>query len=483
MTGRSPETCDGIAMTKNRTMLDLSNIQGNILRGYASFPHAQFLYLSIHSADDARTLLRQLLNTDSVTPAQWRMKPDATLNVALTFEGLRALGLPEESLSSFPAEFQQGMRRRAKELGDVCDSSPDKWDEPWKTHRVHILVMMYGKTSTALQARCLTLRQLLPPGIQELAPDQPAGRLQIGGSMTPKEHFGFVDGLTNPDVEGVPGDDGTGRSQDVGNPNGKGGFRKIPPGEFIIGYPGEGGELAPMALPHLLAQDASYLVFRKLEQDVPGFHRYLKQQAESFVRALAGGLPAGATAEEFLAAKMMGRWRDGSSLIKYPDGPGNDTGNAFAYADDPAGARCPLGAHVRRTNPRDSLGFGGRTMSRRRVIRRGIPYGKYLEPGKQDGESRGIIFIAFNSGFDQFEFVQQVWVNFGDDFEQGNDIDPIAGSRESGRMMIPGDEATGRRPFICFDIPRFVTTKGGDYFFVPSLAGLRLLTSGRVEVS
>jgi Dyp-type peroxidase family len=343
--------------------------------------------------------------------------------------------------------------------------------------------MMYGKTFTAVQARCLTLRQLLPPGIQELAPDQAAGRLQIGDRITPKEHFGFVDGLTNPDVEGVPGDEGPERSQDVGNPNGKGGFRKIPPGEFIIGYPGEGGELAPMALPHLLAQDGSYLVFRKLEQDVPGFHRYLKQQAASFARVLVGGLPAGATAEEFLAAKMMGRWRDGSSLIKYPDGPGNDTGNAFAYADDPAGARCPLGAHVRRTNPRDSLGFGGRTMSRRRLIRSGIPYGKYLEPGKQDGERRGIIFIAFNSGFDQFEFVQKVWVNFGDDFEQGNDIDPIAGSRESGRMMIPGDEATGRRPFICFDIPRFVITKGGDYFFVPSLTGLRLLTSGQVEVS
>ncbi len=228
MTGRSPETCDGIAMTKNRTMLDLSNIQGNILRGYASFPHAQFLYLSIHSADDARALLRQLLNTDSVTPAQWRVKPDATLNVALTFEGLRALGLPEESLASFPAEFQQGMKRRAKELGDVWDSSPDKWDEPWKTHCVHILVMMYGKTSTAVQARCLTLRQLLPPGIQELAPDQAAGRLQIGDRITPKEHFGFVDGLTNPDVEGVPGDEGPERSQDVGNPNGKGGFRKIP---------------------------------------------------------------------------------------------------------------------------------------------------------------------------------------------------------------------------------------------------------------
>jgi deferrochelatase/peroxidase EfeB len=123
------------------------------------------------------------------------------------------------------------------------------------------------------------------------------------------------------------------------------------------------------------------------------------------------------------------------------------------------------------------------------LIRRGIPYGKYLAPGKQDEESRGIIFLAFNSGFDQFEFVQQAWINFGDDFEQGNDTDPIAGrrqavggSREEGRMMIPGDEATGRRPFICFDIPRFVTTRGGDYFFVPSLTGLRLLASGQVEV-
>jgi deferrochelatase/peroxidase EfeB len=177
----------------------------------------------------------------------------------------------------------------------------------------------------------------------------------------------------------------------------------------------------------------------------------------------------------------------GSSLIKYPNGPGDDTGNAFAYANDPAGARCPLGAHVRRANPRDALGFGGRTMSRRRLIRRGITYGKYLAPDQQDEEQdeerRGIIFIAFNSGFDQFEFVQRVWMNFGDDFEQGNDTDPIAGSRKEGRMMIPGDEETGRQPFTCFDIPSFVETRGGDYFFVPSLTGLSLLASGRVQMS
>lgn len=122
-------------------------------------------------------------------------------------------------------------------------------------------------------------------------------------------------------------------------------------------------------------------------------------------------------------------------------------------------------------------------MSRHRLIRRGIAYGKYLAPDEKDDESRGILFIAFNSGFDQFEFVQQLWINFGDDFEQSNDTDPIAGSRKEGRMVIPGDETTGRRPYICFDIPRFVDTKGGDYFFVPSLAGLRLLASGRVQMS
>lgn len=471
-------------MTVNSTTPDLSNIQGNILRGYASFPRALFLFLNIRSADGGRALVQRLLDTDAVTPAQWRTKPDAALNLAVTFEGLRALGLPEESLATFPAEFQEGMRHRAKTLGDVGESSADHWDEPWKTNRVHILVMMYGKTAAALDARYRTLKELLPPDIHELAPNQAAGRLCINGKVTRAEHFGFTDGLSNPDVAGAPRDRGIGRRpQDVGNPDGQGKFREMPVGEFILGYPGEGGEPAPMPLPRLLAQDATYLVFRKLEQQVMRFRRYLGEHAGSFARAFPGGLPAGVAPKDFLAAKMMGRWPDGSSLIKYPCGPDNDPDNAFGYASDPAGARCPLGAHVRRANPRDSLGFGGKTMSRHRLIRRGIPYGSYLPPGEEDDEPRGIVFLAFNSGFDQFEFVQQIWINFGDDFEQGNDTDPIAGSRRKGRMVIPGDEATGRRPFICFDIPSFVTTRGGDYFFVPSLTGLALLASGRVQVS
>lgn len=472
-------------------MLDLSNVQGNILRGYASFPCAHFLFLTIDNPEDGRALIRTLLDMDAVTPGRWHAKPEATLNIALTFEGLRTLGLPQESLATFPAEFQEGMRRRANALGDLGSSSPEHWDEPWRTGRVHLLFMMYGRTRPALDARCQQIRKMLPAGVQELKPSQPAGLLHIGGKLTRGEHFGFIDGISNPDVAGAPRDDGPGRPQDIGNPDGNGKFREIPLGEFILGYPGEGGELAPMPQPHLLAHDGTYLVFRKLEQHVLRFRRYLAAQADTFARSCPGGLPSPVHAQEFLAAKMMGRWRDGSPLVRYPDRPGRDPGNSFGYGGDPAGARCPLGAHIRRANPRDSLGFGGKTMSRHRLIRRGIAYGNYLEQDEEDQERRGIIFIAFNSGFDQFEFVQQKWISFGDDFEQGNDTDPIVGGRdtssetanETGRMTIPGDETAGRRPFICFDMPRFVDTRGGDYFFVPSLTGLRLLASGRIEVA
>jgi Dyp-type peroxidase family len=468
-------------------MLDLTNIQGNILRGYASFPCARFLFLEIHETSHARRLVQRLVDEDLVTPAQWRAKPDATLNIAISFDGLRALGLPEVSLATFPAEFQEGMKQRAKALGDVGCSSPEHWDPPWGERRVHILLMMYGRTGEALDAHCEKLRGLLPDGVRELDPDQPAGRLRVNGNVTTKEHFGFDDGLSNPDIQGAP-ENAASRRQDIGNPDSNGQFRKIPLGEFLLGNRGEGGETAPMPLPHSLSNDATYLVFRKLEQDVPQFRDYLEAQAEAFTRALSKDLPANVYAKDFLAAKMMGRWADGSSLVDYPyepagNGPDQSPGNAFGYAQDPAGARCPLGAHVRRANPRDSLGFGGKTMSRHRLIRRGIPYGDYLPHGEQDKAKRGIIFMAFNSGLDQFEFVQQNWINNGDDFEQGNDGDPVVGSRGTGQMVIPGDEATGRRPYVCFDIPRFVTMKGGDYFFVPSLSGLSVLASGPIEVS
>jgi Dyp-type peroxidase family len=462
-------------------MLDLSDIQGNILRGYASFPHACFMFFVIRSPQAGHEFLRR--NLETITPGEWRTKPPSTLNVALTFEGLRALSLPAESLASFPADFQDGMKRRARALGDVGASAPQNWDEPWRTDRVHVLIMVYARTAAEMQARCQNLRAWIPQQVRELQPAQRTGLLRINGKLTRKEHFGFTDGLTNPDVEGVPDDGGPGRAKDVGNPDDRGVFRKVPIGEFILGYRGEGGEVAPMPVPTILGVNGSYLVLRKLEQDVPRFRSFLDSQAQIVGRTLASGLPRGISAQEFLSAKMFGRWPNGSPLARYPEKPGSDRGNDFGYADDPQGACCPMGAHVRRVNPRDSF-FDSRLMSRHRLIRRGITYGTYLPPNGTPRAPRGIMFLAFNSGLDQFEFVQQKWVNHGDDFEQGNDVDPVAGSRtDRGRMTIPGDETTGRRPFLCTEIPQFVYTRGGDYFFMPSLTALRLLAAGQVKVA
>jgi Dyp-type peroxidase family len=488
-------------MPNDQAALDLTDIQGNILRGYRHQKFARFMPFRILSAREGREFLGQLLPL--ITPGDWGAagRPDTTTNVAISFPGLCALELPYECLVTFPVEFQEGMRARARRLGDTEDSAPENWDPPWNGDRVHLVVMVYGVSEATRQARSDQISRIVhdinaAAGADVIAPlrHQDAQWLMIDGTLTRKEHFGFLDGISNPDVEGVPRN---GPGDDIGNPNEQGVFRKIPPGEFILGYPGEGGEVAPMPLPRIFGRNGTYLVMRKLEQHVETFRAFLDQQS-SFLQQV----PAGVKPKEFLAAKMMGRWQDGSPLVRYPDGPGREPENGFGYTGDLTGAACPLGAHIRRANPRDSLGFGGKVMSRHRLIRRGIPYGTYLShpdddhpPGGQPephapapatdepAEQRGIMFLAYNSGIDQFEFVQETWINFGDDFQQGNDMDPIVGSRGDGRMMIPGDERTGRRPFLCWDIPRFVTTKGGDYFFVPSLTGLRLLASGQVQVS
>jgi deferrochelatase/peroxidase EfeB len=210
--------------------------------------------------------------------------------------------------------------------------------------------------------------------------------------------------------------------------------------------------------------------------------------------------------EEYIAAKMMGRWHDGSPLDLYPDAPGQHPTNAFSYSDDKRGARCPLGAHIRRANPRDALGFAGHIISRRRMLRRGIAYGTCLpeRPTEEDVKAeRGIMFLALNASIErQFEFIQRQWMNRGDEFEQGDDPDPITGTRfgdgrmvvpgepfrrgagnPTGRMMIQGDQLTGRIPYLCADIPNFVLTRGGEYFFMPSMTALGLLASGQVSVS
>jgi len=301
---------------------------------------------------------------------------------------------------------------------------------------------------------------------------------QACGVLTPtgQEHFGFADGLSNPEVEGsgVPAQPGSGKLMPDGT------WAPIAAGEFLLGHRDEAGEIPVAPEPRLLARNSTYLVYRKLHQNIATFRRYVAEEG--------GRFPGG---PESLAAKLMGRWYDGTPLAASPDHADPTIAgtpsliNAFTYATDAAGLRCPVGAHVRRSNPRDALGFPS-LVNRRRMIRRGAPYGRWIplsEPGDDDGD-HGLIFVALNASISrQFEFVQREWINYGNDFMLGNTTDPVAGFHDgTDRTVIPGTPPA-RPVHVCTGLPLFVEVRGGDYFFLPSMTALRAIATGSVEFS
>jgi Dyp-type peroxidase family len=282
------------------------------------------------------------------------------------------------------------------------------------------------------------------------------------------EHFGYADGFAQPSIEGstiVP-------TPGQGAPSGKGDWRPIRAGEFILGYPDEEGALPAAPPPVELSINGSYMVYRKLRQDVAAFRQRLAESAALY--------PGG---EELLAAKIIGRWRDGTPVALSPasadpalaaDGQRN---NAFDYGNDPDGLRCPIGAHVRRANPRRSLPFDGKLVNRHRLIRRGIPYGPALAPGApDDGQERGVIFACLQASITrQFEFVQSQWLNAGNTFGLGEDQDLMLGPQDGTpptKMTVPGSP-----PFFVGPLSRVVTVRGGEYFFVPGINGLRFIAA------
>jgi Dyp-type peroxidase family len=305
---------------------------------------------------------------------------------------------------------------------------------------------------------------------------QDAAALQIDGKVSSKEHFGYTDGFGNPDYLGVERKS----QQGQGKLKSDGTWERLATGELLLGYADEAGELPVAPLPHLLANNGTFMVYRKLHQNVATFRRYLKEKSALY----PGGL-------EKLAAKFVGRWRDGTPLELSPDG-GNleivkDANRSvnFTYGNDLAGVRCPIGAHIRRTNPRDAFGFNGKLINRRRISRRGMVYGPYVREDQEvrDDQEHGVVFMALNASlFRQFEFVQQQWIEYGNDARQGNDKDLLLGNHEhGGKFMIQGTEDPNNPPFVCGGLPNFVELRGGDYFFIPSITALRMIATNSVD--
>lgn len=443
------------------TELQLTDVQGFVARGYR-LPFAGYLFLRVDDSAAARRWLAGLLG-EVLSAAPWTAKPDSAVNLASSYAGLRALGVPDSSLASFPEEFREGMAARSDRLGDTGASAPEHWEAPFGSEDCHLLVMISAKDAAALQAHDRRLREAV----------QQAGGLSVVGDQLGAalpggvEHFGFADGFAQPAFEGSGVDPGAG-----GGAPANGGWRAIATGEFVLGYLDEEGTLPQAPTPDELSRNGSYLVYRKLQQHVAAFRRQLADNA-----ALFDG------SEELLGAKLVGRWRDGTPLDLSPaaadpsivaDGARN---NAFSYRDDPQGKRCPIGSHVRRVNPRESLPFKGKLVNRHRLIRRGIPYGDPLPEGAEDdGRDRGVVFMCLQASIArQFEFVQSQWLGDGNALRQGDDQDVLIGPQDQDgarKLTIPGEV-----PFFFGPLSRMVSVRGGGYFFCPGINGLRFLAA------
>jgi Dyp-type peroxidase family len=426
------------------------DVQGNILCGYGrTYRHGLFLFLRVDKPDAARGWLRERL-TEITTALPWVEAPPATLNVAFTFEGLGALGVAEPLLDRFPSDFRQGMRERAALLGDVGPSDPDAWEEG--LIGVHMLVTVSATGPEIRDKRADELKTEAQAHGHGFKWAQRTAVLGEEGENFGFEHFGFRDGISQPSIRDPNAGPWRRTKSDV----------PVEPGEFVLGYEDEGGTLPPA--PPVIGANGSFLVVRKLEQDVDGFWAFIEEQA--------GGDP---DRREWLAAKILGRWKDGTPLALSPDAPdperAEDLGwlDDFTYAYDPEGLDCPIGAHIRRTNPRDSIDRDWRFTNRHRIIRRGMPY----SPDKDEGEDkRGLMFACYQASIErQFEFVQSQWCGDGNAFGLGSDPDFIVGP-EAGKMTIQG------RPPTFVPMRRYIRTRGGDYFFAPGIAALGQIAGG-----
>lgn len=525
--------------------LETTQIQSLVFGGMGFKPAGRLMVVDL--ADEVaanRAWLRALLRHVAFNDGRFAVEP-ALVSLALGARGLRRLGLAANAVASFPAAFLQGMHSegRARILGDLGSNHSELW--AWGGDGNDAAVLVYGDSDEAVAALAgqiteatiaaggtVAWQQAFAPVAEELA-DR-------------KEPFGFVDGISQPAIRdtyrGLRNDDP---------------IHLIEPGEMILGYPDNRGHVPPgpeMAASHdpglrlpvagptqgfaetaaenprLVGYNGSFLVIRQLAQDREAFGAYCEAEADKLAHAFPD-LPLLTERQDmanFVGAKMIGRWQDGSSLVRFPyvsasrlravtrrevnvgtarpeSRPTDPSATGIAPADDrpqprdlgvaarqdskpvrpdndflfgtedPQGLRCPYGAHVRRANPRESLAPGSNDQiaisNRHRILRVGRGY------RGESGETEGLMFMCLNADIErQFEFVQQTWMGSTKFHGLSAEADPIVGRGLAGSdgFTIP----TRRGPVGLRRLPQFVTMRGGGYFFLPGRQLLTYLADG-----
>ena len=434
-------------------MLELDDIQHFLIARPPALA-ARYEFLSFRRAEGARAWLAGIHAKVGTAQAVGTSPLDARwVTVAFTWNGLKAFGVDDKSLTTFPEEFRQGMAARANILGTTGANHPDQWVGGLASPDLHAIVVLFARNVEERErctrehqkflSRCAAVEALSSLDLEALPP--------FG---YPHEHFGYHDRLSQPVIDGtgVEPTPGTGPA--------------IKAGEFFLGYPDEEGEPARLPQPAILSRNGSYLAYVRLEEHVGAFRDFLRQHGETQEQ------------QELIAAKLMGRWRSGAPLVLAPAKDDPELGadlqrtNDFAYAEkDPYGYACPLGSHIRRMNPRDTA----TNMNRRKMIRRGGTYGPPLPEGaSEDGKERGIAaFIGCASLVRQFEFAMNVWANDPNFHELGNERDPFVGTQD-GTYDITIPKRPIRKKIT--GLPAFTTVRGGGYFFLPGIKALRYLT-------
>lgn len=457
------------------TPLNFSDIQGYIVRGY-NMDCLRHFVLKIKDANAAKKFIGDLVSGNESIPqittaVWWDIKPSYCLNIGLTFDGLKALqfGDVDESFKHENyASFRKGATDEniAKNVGDVGDSAPEKWKAGLRKSEPHVLLSLFAKNSEVLNEQSGRLRSLFneEDAFQELSCFDGAKLPDEKGQPSDIIHFGYNDGISQPKIEGVPTKHGLSEGLDP--------QPFIPASEFILLNDTNARYRVPTPLE--LGLNGSFAAFRVMEQDVAGFEKFLEDQKDKID-------------PDKLAAKMCGRWRNGVPLDLSPDADqlpppkepiSYEQFNNFDYSDDPQGYKCPLGSHMRRTNPR-ATDIAGVT-NIHRLIRRGIPYGPAYNPNSpNDGYERGLLGLFICTSLkSQFEFVMKDWVNKGTFTGLPPDAkDPLLGANEneSGQFDIP--TSPGQPSIKLTGIERFITTKGGAYCFIPSITGLKYIAS------